>query len=116
MATFLWGKVYFKDTFAGYLREEPGDRVSFTYDESYLSGGHGPIAYTLPLRAAPHISENGLHPFFDNLVSEGWLEQAQNRIMGKRGAPALKDNIMDVMEKRWNGLFALTGKALSRKR
>lgn len=84
MASLLWGKVYYKDIFAGNLREEPGDRVTFTYDSSYIDGGHPAIAQTLPVREQPHISNNGLHPFFDNLVSEGWLEQAQSRLLGRR--------------------------------
>ncbi len=84
MAQLLWGKVYFKDTFAGYLRQEPGERFLFTYDESYLNSNNPPISYTMPLSAEPFISEYGLHPFFDNLVSEGWLEHAQARLIGKR--------------------------------
>lgn len=84
MANLLWGKVYYKDIFAGTLREEPGGRVTFTYDSSYIEGGHPAIAQTLPVREQPHISNNGLHPFFDNLVSEGWLEQAQSRLLGRR--------------------------------
>jgi len=84
VANLLWGKVYYKDIFAGTLREEPGDRVTFTYDSSYIEGGHPAIAQTLPVREQPHISNNGLHPFFDNLVSEGWLEQAQSRLLGRR--------------------------------
>lgn len=86
MARLLWGKVYYKDLFAGFIREEPGDRVTFTYDESYINGNHPAIANTLPVRPEPHISDNGLHPFFDNLVSEGWLEQAQSRLLGRREA------------------------------
>jgi serine/threonine-protein kinase HipA len=84
MARLLWGKVYYKSDFAGYLHEEPGDRVTFTYDQSYIESNLPAIAYTLPLQQTPHISNNGLHPFFDNLVSEGWLEQAQTRLLGKR--------------------------------
>lgn len=84
MANLLWGKVYYKDIFAGALREEPGGRVTFTYDSSYIEGGHPAIAHTLPVREQAHISNNGLHPFFDNLVSEGWLEQAQSRLLGRR--------------------------------
>ncbi|MEM6780772.1 MAG: HipA domain-containing protein [Pseudomonadota bacterium] len=84
MANLLWGKVYYKDLFAGYIREEPGERVTFTYDSSYIEGRHPAIAHTLPVRAEPHISNNGLPPFFDNLVSEGWLEQAQSRLLGRR--------------------------------
>jgi len=84
VANLLWGKVYYKDIFAGTLREEPGGRVTFTYDSTYIDGGHPAIAHTLPVREQPHISNNGLHPFFDNLVSEGWLEQAQSRLLGRR--------------------------------
>ncbi|PWU06238.1 MAG: hypothetical protein C5B43_02110 [Verrucomicrobia bacterium] len=84
MANLLWGNVYYKSHFAGFLREEPGERTSFTYDESYLNAGHPPIAHTLPLQSEPHISQSGLHPFFDNLVAEGWLENAQMRLLGKR--------------------------------
>lgn len=86
MANLLWGKVYFKEHFAGFLREEPGGQVSFTYDENYLNAGHPSIAHTLPLQPGPYISYAGLHPFFDNLAAEGWLEEAQIRLLGKRQA------------------------------
>ncbi len=86
MASLLWGKVYFKGMFAGYLREEPGNNFTFAYDTSYINSGNPAIAQSLPLRKTPHISYNGLHPFFDNLVSEGWLELKQTRILGKRKA------------------------------
>jgi serine/threonine-protein kinase HipA len=85
MARFLWGKVYHQNRFAGILREEAGDRTSFTYDELYLSEEQPAIAHTLPLQTAPHTA-TGLHPFFDNLVAEGWLENAQVRLLGKRSA------------------------------
>lgn len=84
MANLLWGNVYYKEHFAGFLRQEPGERTSFIYDESYLSAGHPAIAHTLPLQPEAHISHAGLHPFFDNLVAEGWLEEAQMRLLGKR--------------------------------
>lgn len=84
MASLLWGKVYFKDIFAGYLRQEPGDRILFAYDDSYISAANPPISHTLPVRESPYISNNNLHPFFDNLVSEGWREHAQSRLLGKR--------------------------------
>ena len=84
MANFLWGKVYYKDQFSGYLREEPGNVVSFIYDETYLNSGQPAIAFTLPLQATAFISPDGLLSFFDNLVAEGWLEQAQTRLLGKR--------------------------------
>ena len=82
MANSLWGKVYFKDTYAGRLQEEPGGRCIFTYDASYLEARNPNIAHALPLRKEPHISERGLHSFFDNLVAEGWFKNAQARALG----------------------------------
>lgn len=82
MARTLWGKVYLNDIYAGRLQEEPGGRCVFTYDPSYIESGHSAIAHTLPLREEPHNSESGLHPFFDNLVAEGWLRNAQARTLG----------------------------------
>ena len=84
MATNLWGKIYYKDTFAGILSQEAGGRCVFTYDESYLQSSLPAISYTLPLRAEPHLSEYGLHSFFDNLCAEGWLKNAQARALGLR--------------------------------
>ncbi len=82
MARTLWGKVYLKDIYAGRLQEEPGGRCVFTYDASYLDSGQPAIAHTLPPRSEPYISERGLHPFFDNLVAEGWFRNAQARALG----------------------------------
>lgn len=82
MASALWGKVYYHDTYAGRLQEEPGGRVIFTYDTSYLDSQQPAISYSLPLRREPFISEHGLHPFFDNLVAEGWFRNAQAKALG----------------------------------
>lgn len=81
MAAALWGKVYYNDFYAGELRQEPGGRCVFTYDATYLDAKHPVIAFTLPRQATPHICEAGLHPFFDNLVAEGWLRNAQARAL-----------------------------------
>jgi serine/threonine-protein kinase HipA len=81
MAAALWGKVYYNDLFAGELRQEPGGRCVFTYDATYLAARHPTLAFTLSPRAAPYIAEQGLHPFFDNLVAEGWLRNAQARAL-----------------------------------
>lgn len=81
MAAALWGKVYFQDQFAGELRQEPGGRCVFTYDPTYLEQGLPAIAFTLRRQAEPHRCEQGLHPFFDNLVAEGWLRNAQARAL-----------------------------------
>jgi len=82
MANVLWGHVYYKDAYAGRLQEEPGGRVVFTYDSSYIEAKQPAIAYTLPLRAEPFLSEYGLHSFFDNLVAEGWFCNAQAKALG----------------------------------
>jgi len=80
MATALWGRIYYNnDLFAGILRQEPSGRCVFTYDPTYLEAKHPAIAFTLPRQEAPHVCEAGLHPFFDNLVAEGWLRNAQAR-------------------------------------
>lgn len=85
MARLLWGKVYYKDIFAGIIREEPGDRVTFTYDDSYTG-----------------LEKN--------------LEAAKDAIANaKFGNPDIKNNLIELIGKRWNGTFALIGKALSKK-
>lgn len=86
MAKRLWAQIYYQDTFSGILKEESGDRMSFTYDAAYLSDRHPPIAHALPMQESPFISASGLHAFFDNLVSEGWMEEVQTRLLGKREA------------------------------
>ena len=85
MANLLYGKVYYKDIFAGFLQEEPGDQISFKYDINYIAKKYPAISYTLPTSKRVHTS-HGLHPFFDNLVAEGWLAGVQRRILGKRNA------------------------------
>jgi serine/threonine-protein kinase HipA len=85
MAKSHWGKVFFQDRFAGILREEPGDCFSFEYEDSYLLSQENPaISYSLPKESKRHMSYHGLHPFFDNLVAEGWLAEAQTRLLGAR--------------------------------
>src|SRR5216684_4121029 len=81
MAASLWGKIYYDGLFAGELRQEPGGRCVFAYDFTFLEASHPSIAFTLPRQAPPHICEQGLHPFFDNLVAEGWLRNAQARAL-----------------------------------
>jgi serine/threonine-protein kinase HipA len=82
MAATLWGRVYYNnDLFAGVLRQEPSGRCNFTYDPAYLEAGYPAIAFTLPRREAAYVCEAGLHPFFDNLVAEGWLRNAQARAL-----------------------------------
>jgi len=86
MASLLWGKVYYQEIFVGLLKQEPGMGSSFVYDDAYLQGQNPPIAYSLPLQIETHTFQTELPPFFDNLVAEGWLEEAQTRLLGKRYA------------------------------
>jgi serine/threonine-protein kinase HipA len=52
---------------------ESGRQVTFEYDAAWLARADAvPVSLTLPLRSAPYISD-GLHPFFENLLPEGWL-------------------------------------------
>jgi serine/threonine-protein kinase HipA len=74
--------VYWDDRFAGILRQEPGGRCRFTYDQAYVAAGGPAIAHTLPIRPEPYLYERQLSPFFDNLVAEGWLGEAQARALG----------------------------------
>jgi len=82
MAVAHWGNVYYQDRFAGTLRQEPGGRCSFAYDDDYVDADGPAIAHTLPLEITTHYTEGGLPPFFDNLVAEGWLRNAQARALG----------------------------------
>ncbi len=81
MAQSLWGNVYLDGGYAGQLQEEPGGRCVFIYDAAWVAERRPAIAHTLPLRDEPYIDERGLHPFFDNLVAEGWLRNAQARVL-----------------------------------
>ena len=52
---------------------ESGKQIAFAYDPEWLAtGGAVPVSFTMPLRSEPYVSE-GLHPFFENLLPEGWL-------------------------------------------
>ena len=51
-------------------------KYTFKYNQDYLDQDYPPISYNLELQTGKFESES-LHPFFDNLVSEGWLRQHQ---------------------------------------
>ena len=53
--------------------EEHGNKLSFKYLTEWLSNENAvSVSLTLPLRGEPYETE-GLHPFFENLLPEGWL-------------------------------------------
>ena len=56
----------------GTLAEE-GRRITFRYDAQWLANAKAvPVSLTLPLTDKPYVRD-GLHPFFENLLPEGWL-------------------------------------------
>ena len=61
--------------------EEIGAETRFTYARDWLARRDAvPVSVTLPLREAPYVAK-GLHPFFENLLPEGWLlEVASKRL------------------------------------
>ena len=55
------------------LLEETAEGTRFAYDRAWLRRPDAvPVSLTLPLREAPYLSR-GLHPFFENLLPEGWM-------------------------------------------
>jgi serine/threonine-protein kinase HipA len=52
---------------------ETADGIRFTYSPEWLAEREAvPVSLTLPLRPEPY-DWPGLHPFFENLLPEGWL-------------------------------------------
>lgn len=52
---------------------ESGRQVTFAYDVQWLTRPDAvPVSVTIPLRPEPYVTD-GLHPFFENLLPEGWL-------------------------------------------
>lgn len=74
------GKVSLSGQLVGYLQES-GRETRFTYTSEWLARPDAmPVSLTLPLRAEPYVYD-GLHPFFDNLLPEGWfLEMASKKL------------------------------------
>ena len=65
-------KVSISGQFVGYLEEEDG-KTSFAYTSQWLARPDAqPVSLTLPLQMEPY-THSGLHPFFENLLPEGWL-------------------------------------------
>lgn len=66
------GQVKLSGRLVGTIEEDDG-QIIFTYLSEWLAQPDAvPISLTLPLRPEPHLSQ-GLHPFFENLLPEGWL-------------------------------------------
>jgi serine/threonine-protein kinase HipA len=72
------GRVMLSGETVGTL-EETGRSITFRYDEEWLRRpGAVPISLTMPLGPEPYVTD-GLHPFFENLLPEGWLLEVSSK-------------------------------------
>jgi serine/threonine-protein kinase HipA len=56
----------------GTLSEE-GRQITFRYDPEWVASPNAvAVSMTLPVTDKPYVND-GLHPFFENLLPEGWL-------------------------------------------
>ncbi|HUT13893.1 MAG TPA: HipA N-terminal domain-containing protein [Thermoguttaceae bacterium] len=61
--------------------EEVDGNTRFTYLAEWLNRPDAvPVSLTLPLRDEPYLSK-GLHPFFENLLPEGWLLEVSTKTL-----------------------------------
>lgn len=73
-------EVYLNDQFVGWLSKVPGG-YEFQYHEEFLSSSKSsPISWNFPLKREKFKSEK-LFPFFEGLVSEGWLLKVQSQTL-----------------------------------
>ena len=83
------GEVFANGLLAGELIEYKDDNSAYSYEfcysGDYIKTGYPPIGYHFPLRSEPYIRDV-LHPFFQNLASEGWVRvfQATKARLDKR--------------------------------
>lgn len=91
MADNSWAKVYFrnKESLAGILEQRPGGDYLFVYDEEFQKQGIS-ISTRLPVSRREHLSQNVLHPFFDNLIAEGPLAKMQAKAIGAKETDRFK--------------------------
>jgi serine/threonine-protein kinase HipA len=55
------------------ILSEAGRTITFRYDPEWLVDPQAvPVSLTLPLTENPYETD-GLHPYFENLLPEGWL-------------------------------------------
>jgi serine/threonine-protein kinase HipA len=74
------GAVKLNGQLAGTIEEFDG-QTKFTYSPEWLGRRDAkPVSLTLPLRAEPYVSK-GLHPFFENLLPEGWLLEVSSKTL-----------------------------------
>jgi len=66
------GNVFLDEELAGQI-EETEQGMRFRYTDAWLARKDArPISLTIPLGQEP-LESKGVHPFFENLLPEGWL-------------------------------------------
>lgn len=68
--------VFFKDSLAGRLLETGDGGTYFIYEQAWTEE----IACCFPITRREYRWDQGLHPFFQQLGTEGWLREQQARI------------------------------------
>lgn len=67
------GKVYYKEHFAGIVKETDEGEYIFQYDTNYVKLHPNEfISFTMPVTDKPYVDKR-LFPFFEGLIPEGWL-------------------------------------------
>lgn len=66
-------EVRLREIRVGLLTKQSNQKYIFKYDDEYLNQKNATaISIKLPLKSSDYITTS-LHPFFDNLIMEGWL-------------------------------------------
>ena len=72
--------IRFRGKLAGTLEKTSEINYRFQYNKKYLKESSIEIATSFPLSENPYES-NRLHPFFDNIIVEGWLAQHTEKVL-----------------------------------
>lgn len=70
----------------GTISRHHGHHYDFVYDPEYIELGGHELCATMPISNKVYASD-GLHPFFKNYISEGWLEEVQKTYTGGMISP-----------------------------
>src|SRR5262245_53184042 len=67
--------IYLRERWVGVLEKSFVHKYMFSYNKDYVKDPTAiPISHSFPIAEQPYIWGE-LHPFFDNLILEGWLLQ-----------------------------------------
>ncbi|CAF1147522.1 unnamed protein product [Brachionus calyciflorus] len=77
--------VYYYSLIVGHLtktKHQNSDEYAFTYAQEYVESELTvPLGVNLSKRFEAYSCKDKLPPFFDNLVSEGWLRENQSKAL-----------------------------------